>query len=1025
MEPETFGLEDVEQFEASLADDEAPEPIDSAEAEGAPANEAVDASRAAPPPAKKSGKPQERWIGKRLSHFRIMRVVGAGNLGVVFQVEDVNLKRIAALKVLRRQAKDDVMTQQVERFLLEARTAAALDHPSIAHIFEINQYKRWWFIAMEFLEGGNLHDLVNSTGPLPPGRAALYLADAARGLAAAHEAGIIHRDLKPANLMLTRRGRCKLVDFGLVKLDSAENPFTDDDRLVVGTPHYVAPEVALGRGATSASDIYGLGATAYALLTGTPPFRGSDVRDVLLQHVKAPVPDVRAKAPHCPERLAQLIQRAMAKDPARRPDASALATALQAEIGGDFTTDSSTQYVVPTGLAPDSHSGSQALSATPAIDSGSSRGTLSSPVYTNSGSATVPVAAPTRLTRRRVTLAAAATIVIVAAAAVVWRASALRGAPDEPAVRTHVSVTTTNGIGMKLAQLPLGQFTLGSPPTEPGRNSDERMIKVALTRPVCMSLTEVTQQQWTAVMGDDYAPPEGIHPNEARGRRFLGSTLPAYVSWYEAAEFCRRLSLQENARYRLPTEAEWEYACRAGTSTPFHTGQSLSVSQANIDADVTPPQPHPAHRPMPVASFAPNAWGLYDMHGNVMEWCADWKTEYPLGPLTDPAGPTNGKLRVIRGGSWDSYARIARSANRWSYPPELRTDYIGFRVVLEPGAPPPFDQPPYLVARAPEPANATPAQSVAHAETTPEVPIALDPLLPTYAPTVILDQRVRSVGSDTMDRLMLMWERAFQQWHPQAIFRHEGKGSGTAIPALAEGLSHLGPMSRPIKSNERTEFQHEYGYELTQLSVAIDALAVYVHPANPVARRGLSLPELDAIFSSTCARGHAPILRWGDLGLPAPWRDAEIHLYGRNSASGSYGIFRSRVLDQGDFKATIRELVGSAEVVAAVAANRFGIGYSGIGYKQAAVTTVPLAEQPGDPPIAPESEAAYAGTYPLARQLYLTLDIPPDTEPSALHREFLRFIFSREGQLLVVEAGFFPLSAELAEAELRRVLPHD
>lgn len=1018
MERQPVGLESIEDFEASLAGQAAapganPEPFPSLDSDviGLADSAALGAGATrksgeppphAPPAQPKSstpgGKPRksdsgvyERWVGKVFSHFRLMRVMGAGSMGVVFQAEDVHLKRICAIKVLRRQVKGEEKCQQVERFLLEARAAAALDHPSIAHVYEINQHSGWWYIAQEFLEGGSLHQLVQATGPLAFDRALLMLLDAARGLEAAHEAGIIHRDIKPANLMLTRRGRCKLVDFGLVKLDSSENPFQDDDKVIIGTPLYVAPEVVERQGATSASDVYSLGATTFALLTSRPPFTSDSIKKILRMQVEAPVPDIRERLPACPEAVATLLKRSMAKNPADRPTIAQFAATLQGEIS--VTT---------------------AFEGTPQLsDSGRFTEGLGSRSRILPGGASATMARPALRSRLWPVIAA---MLVLGSLLALW---SFRGALMPMLGGAAPLPTFTNSIGMTFAEVPPGTFTMGSPAAEPGRNSDERQIEVTITRPFAISVTEVTQEQWGAVMGDDYAPPEGVHPNETGGRRFVGPSLPAYVSWTEAAEFCRRLSMNEGRLYRLPTEAEWEYACRAGTKTAFAFGQRLDAARANIDGDASDTEASPGpRRPLPVASYQPNRFGLYDTHGNVMEWCADWKDEYPIGPVIDPSGPETGSTRVVRGGSWDTSARVARSANRWGMVPVVRTDSIGFRVVTEPDAPPPSDLPPYLIER-PEPAHSETATTARPAE---RPFVDLDAALPAYEPQARIDQRIRSVGSDTMDRLMLLWERRFQSWHPEVEVRHEGRGSGTAMPALLEGISHFGPMSRPLKAEERSAYLAEHGYEPLQLTVALDTLAVFVHPSNPILRSGITLDELDAVFSTTRKRGlDRPVTTWGDLGLKGEWAKSPIRVYGRNRASGTYGVFRDIVLKGGNYKPTNTELIGSAEVVDAVANDPFAIGYSGIGYVTPSVRALPIAPTSGAPLVEPIPSAAHDGSYPLSRPLLLALDLPPGAAPSARQREFMRFVLSREGQALVIDAGFFPLDAATARRELAKL----
>ena len=234
--------------------------------------------------------------------------------------------------------------------------------------------------------------------------------------------------------------------------------------------------------------------------------------------------------------------------------------------------------------------------------------------------------------------------------------------------------TFTNSLGMRFVLIPAGSFTMGSPASEPKRFDDERQHRVSISRAFYMQITEVTQGQWREVMGDN--------PSHFKN---CGDDCPVEkISWYDVQSFIRRLNEREGTKkYRLPTEAEWEYACRAGTSTPFFFGGCLSTDEANFDANYPMPgcpKGRYLGKPIPVDSFPPNAWGLYGMHGNVWEWCQDWYGPYPLDNVTDPTGSPSGKKRVLRGGSWRCDARCSRSANRgWGFP-GCRNNYFGFRV---------------------------------------------------------------------------------------------------------------------------------------------------------------------------------------------------------------------------------------------------------------------------------------------------------------------------------------------------------
>jgi len=232
----------------------------------------------------------------------------------------------------------------------------------------------------------------------------------------------------------------------------------------------------------------------------------------------------------------------------------------------------------------------------------------------------------------------------------------------------------TNSIGMEFVFIPKGSFMMGSPPDEYQRADNEKYHPVILTKGFYLQKTEVTQKQWKTIMGD----------NPSRFNR-CGENCPVdFISWYDVRLFIRKLNRMENTdTYRLPTEAEWEYACRAGTQTPFYFGNYLSVDQANYNGNhPIPGSPRGINRnaSLPVGSFPPNGFGLFDMHGNVYEWCSDWYGEYGSGTAIDPKGAPSGYSKVCRGGGLSSYARRCRSANRTKHLPGYVNFYIGFRL---------------------------------------------------------------------------------------------------------------------------------------------------------------------------------------------------------------------------------------------------------------------------------------------------------------------------------------------------------
>jgi phosphate transport system substrate-binding protein len=301
------------------------------------------------------------------------------------------------------------------------------------------------------------------------------------------------------------------------------------------------------------------------------------------------------------------------------------------------------------------------------------------------------------------------------------------------------------------------------------------------------------------------------------------------------------------------------------------------------------------------------------------------------------------------------------------------------------------------------------------------VQVAVDPQLPAYTKSADgVSGSVKSVGSDTMNNLMTLWQQGFKEIYPNVTIEVEGKGSSTAPPALVAGTASFGPMSRPMKEKELADFEKAYGYKPIGLPAALDMLAVYVHKDNPI--HSLTLAQVDAIFSKS-RNGGAPkdIVTWGDLGLTGEWAKKPIALYGRNSASGTYGFFKEIALSKGDFKDSVSEQAGSSSVVQAVATDKFAMGYSGIGYITADVRAVPLQAGPGEDIVPATPENAYTGLYPLSRPLLVYVNHKPGTQLEPLRREFVRYMFSREGQMVVVKDGYYPVTARTAAAALKSV----
>lgn len=678
--------------------------------------------------------------GDRVAEYRVVRLLGRGGMGEVYEVEHKELHTRFALKLIHPSIVSRGDTEH--RFRREAQVMAKLKHPNIVHVDDFRQVEGRAWLRMELVEGlspegmeegtqvGSLGEWMKRRGKAFSEEATVeILRQVLEGLAYAHAMGVVHRDMKPANLLLTKGTPnrksflLKIADFGLVRLagadwlqsqveqtvarslmESGEETVVEGDsgqegtstRALLGTFAYMSPEQKRGEEADKRSDLYAVGLIAYQLLTGEESL-GMRRPSELVKGLD-PAWDqwiLKATESRAGERFADASEMlaavpgigktaaARASTPGKRKAPAVLLPLLLlgvlglAAAGGYYLWQQGHFSPETEPVPPAAEQAGEPSVADPPLAE-----TESPPSVPEPGLEEVekpPVAEiekkepPSQPTKETVAGVAEEKEAAGAAAA----KEQVQEAPPEPEQRPDRTVEIPGGgTDMPVVWITAGSFRMGSPTGERGRKADESPVTpVTFSNGFWLGALEVTRAQWTALMGGD-------------GSRFGqgGEDLPATgIGWKEARSFCEELTrreaeagrLPEGYVFRLPTEAEWEYACRAGTRTAYSAGdREADLYQVGWYNENAGGKPHPVGRK------APNAWGVHDMHGNVREWCLDWYGPYSGSEVTDPTGAIRGTDRVNRGGSFQDFARECRSANRSRGMPGFKTPSNGFRVAL-------------------------------------------------------------------------------------------------------------------------------------------------------------------------------------------------------------------------------------------------------------------------------------------------------------------------------------------------------
>ncbi len=586
--------------------------------------------------------------GAKLGKYEDLERVGEGGMATVFRAHDTKLKRKVALKILKRDVNQT--SEEQERFQREIHIQAGLDIPGCVKVFDCGNDDGWLYFAMEFVEGQTLCEVFRKDLTLK--RKIAIIARVAEILAKLHDKGLTHRDIKPNNIMLDSHDEIKLLDFGLMKPMEADSLiYHTQTGYISGTPAYIPPEkTSRNTDVPNApsGDVYALGIMAYEAFSGKFPFQveGLTVHETLeVLRTEEPEPLSKA-APRLNKRIASVVMAALDKNPNNRPTAGGFAAELKEAM--------------------------------------------------NAGE---------RRSWYRVMAIAAAVIIAFIICFEAIRIGMSGGGSEEKGVKPQPPVPVASPvknpekklIGIEFVEISPGKFQMGS---EKG-NSDEKPVRtVKISNKFWISKKEITEAEYNAVMSGDMKALTEEKKKETGNKPLLsfsgsddsskesdkkidtGDKPVRDISWTDAERFCRKLnkyvksSIPAGYVFRLPTEAEWEYCCRAGTKTDYSCGSMIDElgEFANFGSKDDVPEK--------AGSRQPNAWGIHDMHGNVWEWCNDSKSNYADSASTDPVGKASAYTRIARGGAWDSPAGSCRSANRIEHNKSYKNRNLGFRIVL-------------------------------------------------------------------------------------------------------------------------------------------------------------------------------------------------------------------------------------------------------------------------------------------------------------------------------------------------------
>lgn len=579
--------------------------------------------------------------------YLIEAVIGRGGMGTVYRARHILLGDMVAIKILPSHLSND--PEALRRFLREGQIARRFRHPNVVTVHDLRASEGNAYMVLEFIDGNTLRSELDRHGRFSPQEALNMLAPVANALNAAHVMGVVHRDLKLDNIMIGRSlegaSEIKLLDLGIAKLTEVGVTAMTQSGQLLGTPAYMSPEQwGTGTGddgpkIDGRADIYSLGVCFFELIANRLPYDAVTIQELAVAHVLNPIPLLHEIFDDVPREFSMIIALAMAKRRADRPaTCEELINLLQKSL----------------------------------------------------------VNAPTlRMNTRRLEVKLPPEVEVRIGQEVETTMSlfdyqvATVNSEGEVVDRRHGQAQffieeLEPDLFLEMVWIPDGSFNMGSPDQELKRSKDESPYHNVSLSSFFIGKYAITQAQWRFVA---QLPPLNI-PLNPDPSSFKGDNLPVEnVSWEDCQEFCLRLSSKTGRNYRLPSEAQWEYSCRAGTTSPFHFGETIIPDLANYNGLFRygkGPKGVNRNQTVPVGSLkVANGFGLYDMHGNVWEWCQDiWHDSYEGAPNDGSVWFEGGdrSRRVMRGGSWYANSGICRSATRAGSGPTSHNDMIGFRV---------------------------------------------------------------------------------------------------------------------------------------------------------------------------------------------------------------------------------------------------------------------------------------------------------------------------------------------------------